>query len=170
MTQTTRPPAARAKCEKISGGLIRRPGCRAWPRPPFLSQRPSIVSPPPAVRTHVTSAAHSISYLLDLPLTLRTRGDRAAFARALISSPGGGRSSPPVRATEHAHPVHKNDRAPEPSARRQDDETGQAEDKAPRRDVPLLVSGVLAPSRQRKERHGRKHCREVKGGRPPPRG
>src|SRR3954464_2014441 len=60
MIQITRPVAASKKWLRISGGRILVPPSRPCRMPPRESQIDSRMKPPPAVRTHAISAAHSI--------------------------------------------------------------------------------------------------------------
>src|SRR6266545_379177 len=65
MIQTTSPAAASKKWLRISGGRIRLPASCCWRIPPRLSQIDSRTTPPPAVMTQATSAAHFIAPPLD---------------------------------------------------------------------------------------------------------
>src|SRR5919109_4647050 len=63
MIQSTSPPAARPKWLKMSGGRMRRPDSRCCRTPPRVTQMERRTNPPPAVKTQVMSAAHSMRLL-----------------------------------------------------------------------------------------------------------
>src|SRR5205809_2980546 len=101
MIQSTSPVAASAKWLRISPGRILDPGSRACCIPPRATQIESRTNPATAVRSHATSAIHSM-------VPPRVRGSRGIYARPgrISAAPEIRDRQPPVAAERLGAELH----------------------------------------------------------------